>query len=378
MMRLAAAAFVALVGLAPGFAAAAGTISFGITAPYTKVGGRAAPLWNPSQTHVAVSGNDVYVAYGETTAAGDNEVLVGHSSDGGLTWDAGTVVAHGPGLVPTGAVAVSADPSAPGAVIVHVVYGAMTDAYGNGSIYYTHLRAGAWSAPVLVSYASTAVADSGAVAASPSGHVSIVYAASSMIRRSESGDGGDNFYVQDGIVSGQSGSRPSVALDAADDEFVAWADNAGIWFARRNYRAFDFGAPVYAGNTNKGGSPVLVSLDANQLYIAYDWGMALGSYGIALSASTDGGVTFTSRNVTTTQTGHVGLVVGSTGVLSLAYDANGIVLQRSTNGGSSWTSPVAVDAALGSEYPSLALVAGKVVVAYDKSPGQAVYLTKEK
>ena len=376
-MKRLAAVLVALVGLAPGFAAAAGAISFGITAPYTKVGGGAAPLWNPSQAHVAVSGNDVYVAYGEVTAAGDNEVLVGHSSDGGLTWDAGTVVAHGPGLVPTGAVAVSGDPSAPGSVIVHVVYGAMTDAYGNGSIYYTHLRGGAWSSPVLVSGSSTATADSGAVAANANGHVSIVYAASSATRRSESGDGGDGFYVLDGIV-GPAGSRPSVTLDTAGDEFVAWADNAGIWFARRNSLAFDFGAPVYAGNTYKGGSPVLVSLDANHLYIAYDFGMALGSFGIALSASTDGGATFTSRNLTTTQTGHVGLAISSSGALSLAYDANGIVLQRSTNGGSSWTSPVAVDAALGSEFPSLALVAGKVVVAYDKNPGQAVYLTKEK
>ena len=378
MKNLASVALAVLVGIAPRIASAAGTISFGITAPYTKVGGGAAPLWNPSQTHVAVSGNDVYVAYGETTAAGDDEVLVGHSTDGGLTWDAGTVVAHGPGLVATGAVAVAADPATPGAIIVHVVYGAMTDAYGNGNIYYTHLRGGAWSTPVLVSYTSTAVADSGAVAASPSGHVSIVYAANSMIRRSESGDGGDNFYVQDGIVSGQSGSRPSVALDAADDEFVAWADNTGIWFARRNYRAFDFGAPVYAGNGYNGISPVLVAQDANHLYIAYNWGMALGSYGIALSASTDGGASFTSHNVVLSQMGNVGLAVSSTGVLSLAYDGNGIVLQRSTNGGSSWTSPVAVDAAVGSEYPSLALVAGKVVVAYDKKPGQAVYVTKEK
>ena len=378
MKRFAAAAFVALAGIAPGIAAAAGMISFGITAPYTKVGGGAAPLWNPSQTHVGVSGNDVYVAHGETTAAGDNEVLVAHSADGGLTWDAGTVVAHGPGLVPSGAVAVSADPAAPGSVIVHVVYGAMTDAYGNGSVYYTHLRGGAWSTPVLVSGTSTVAADSGAVAADPSGKVFIVYAASSTIRGSRSGDAGDNFYVLDGAVSLQAGSRPSVTFDSAGDEFVAWADDAGIWFARRNNIEFGFEPPVYAGNGYKGGSPVLVALDASHLYVAYDWGMALGSSGIALSASTNGGATFTSRNVVVGKTGNVGLAVSSTGALSLAYDGNGIVLQRSTNGGSTWSSPVAVDAALGSEFPSLALVSGKAVVAYDKKPGQAVYLTKEK
>lgn len=134
---------------------------------------------------------------------------------------------------------------------------------------------------------------------------------------------------------------------------------------------------MYAGNGQKGGSPVLVALDANRLYIGYDWGMALGEFGIALSTSTDGGATFASRNVVVGQTGHVGLAVSSTGVISLANDSSGVVVQRSTNGGATWTAPVTV-ASAGSEYPSLALASGKLVVAYDKQPGQAVYATKEK
>jgi hypothetical protein len=159
---------------------------------------------------------------------------------------------------------------------------------------------------------------------------------------------------------------------------VAWATSAGVSFARRNALAYDFGPAVEAGNGHNGLSPVLVAPDASHVYSAYAWGMALGSYGIALSASTDGGATFTSHEVVLSQMGNVGLAVSSTGVLSLAYDGNGIALQRSTNGGSSWTSPVPVDADAGSEYPSLALVSGKLLVAYDRRPGQAVYATKEK
>jgi hypothetical protein len=366
-------ALAALALVAPGLATAAGQISFGVTAPYTKVGGGAAPLWNPSQTHVAVSGNDVYAAHGETTS-GDQEVIVGHSADGGLTWDAGTVVAHGPGVVPTGAVAIGADPLVPGAIIVHVVYGTMTDAYGNGTISYTHLRNGAWSAPVVVSV-NPASADSGAIATDGGGGVYIVWADANGISTSRSGDGGDGFYVLGQNVA-QGGSRPTVAADSIGDQFVAWADNSGIWFSSRSYRGYTFGAPVYAGNGSKGGSPVLVSTDANHMYIAYDWGMALGSYGLALSTSTDGGATFTSRNVVLSQMGHVGLAISSTGVISFAHDATGLVVLRSSNGGASWTSPVTVDA--GGEYPSLALVSGKLVIGYDKKAGQAVYATKEK
>jgi hypothetical protein len=374
MKSFASFVIAALTAISPGISHASGQLSFGITAPYTKVGG-AAPLWNPSQNHVAVSGNDVYVAYGETTASGDEEVLVGHSADGGLTWDAGTVVAHGPSLVPAGAIAIGPDPLAPGAQIVHVVFGTMTDPYGNGAISYMHLRSGAWSAPVVVNV-NPATADSGAVAVDGGGGVYIVWADATGIYTSRSGDGGDGFYVLgENVVQG--GSRPSVAADSIGDQFVAWADDAGVWFSSRSYRGFTFGAPVYAGNGQKGGSPVLVALDANRMYIGYDWGMALGEFGIALSTSTDGGATFTTRNVVVGQTGHVGLAVSSTGVISLANDSSGVVVQRSTNGGATWTAPVTV-ASAGSEYPSLALVSGKLVVAYDKQPGQAVYATKEK
>src|SRR6266545_1075565 len=79
------------------FAAGAGSIEFGIAAVRSKVD-YGTYLYSPGQHSIVVKGSEVYVAYPSRNAAGDYEVCIGKSLDGGVSWERPEIVASSPNI----------------------------------------------------------------------------------------------------------------------------------------------------------------------------------------------------------------------------------------------------------------------------------------
>ena len=87
------AALLVLVATPVVGAAAGGSVSFGVAAPYVKVAEGGVGLNGAWERNIAVNGSEVDLGEGNVTSASEYEAAVVRSLDGGVTWQRAEVLA---------------------------------------------------------------------------------------------------------------------------------------------------------------------------------------------------------------------------------------------------------------------------------------------
>ncbi len=381
--------------------------TFGLSVARTKIGDSFGDtLYGGGQHGLARVGSQLYVTYTVPEGPGIVAVRLGRSLDGGLTWLSSPVVvrntfisAYWAPISEYGApLAIGPDPAGAGYYRVHVIY-SYWDQVNPSSIYYTYATLnsatgslGAFSSPVAISGQACAGSGEIGIAADGTGGVHVAYVGTadgcsgtaSGILYSHSTDYGASF-AEAGVLVAPNGRFPALAADAAGDVFLAYAMNtsSGAYVARRPAGAPAFGAPVLA--TSTGGAEVSIACaDGNRVYLAWVYDSQVMQTTYHLASSTNGGATWSIANGP--PVGNClfapSVALGATGGIGIAWtdyctSQGGFV--RSTDGGSSWSTPAVISSAY--EVGGLLFDdAGKASIAFVGAgwAGEAVYFTKEK
>src|SRR6266702_3328878 len=335
--------------------AAEENIDFGITATKTKIkvgDGGEWPTYSSGDRHIVVDRKTVYAAFTNINSAGETEVCVAKSLDGGIKWKR-RVVSHGPTIDSAG-VAIAVGPNTDGTKIIHIAWGVNASIEGpKGGIYYSrnvHVPGrnyGVWSDPIIVSSPTSGNWPSGrAIAADGKGGVHIVYSGTNGIFYAKSSSYGQRFANEELVSTDDSNDHEhSIAVDSAGNAFVAWTvrigPNPGLFLARKLVGSSAWGEQVKVEAADTLETPQLVVLDSSRLYIAYS-GRALH-----VAITTTGGMSSADWQKIAvppaTNIGSTGFAVNAHGVLNIARDSQGIIyFARSKDSGTHWSTPAII------------------------------------
>lgn len=315
---------------------------FEMPVPKTKIGDSYGhPSYAPGYHNIAVSGDEVYVAYTNKNVSNEIEVCVGLSSNKGVIWNRSIVVAHHKDIDSTGAaLAIGINPLDPKNIILHLAWGVKNPKTLDGDIFYARSinRGLSWSTPVNVSGTIPSIDFTRSISADSFGGVHIAYAGTQGIYYNSSGNGGADFNkLPTLILSAKGVSEPSLISYGNGNVFVA-AIGSAIHFVSKTSGAWS--KPVKVNGHYPPGWPSIASLDSKKVYIA--WG--LGDEGICLAKSSDGGLSWDQKRVIGQGGSETSLVVDATGILNLAWSSpEGVRFSRSEGNDSSWTAPVLID-----------------------------------
>jgi BNR repeat-like domain len=169
---------------------------------------------------------------------------------------------------------------------------------------------------------------------------------------SRSSDGGATFSAPQNLSNAPAGSSgPQIAVDSSDNINVIWSDYtpgyyADVFFSRSTDGGSTFSAPVQVSG-GSGARGTSMALDtAGNIYIAWAeyWTSAGGSYGMFIRQSSDGGATFSSPIAVSTSLTSSGpqVAIDSAGNINVAwvgYQCCYVVFSRSSDGGATFTAP---------------------------------------
>ncbi len=343
--------------------------------------------------NIAVSGGTVYAAYTAENAAGEREVRLATSIDGGLTWGAAEVIAHDPAIMPGGAgIAVGRD-TASGLDIVHVAWEVL-GSYGTTVYYARSLRSPyndyVWSTPIAAS-GSLGISGSRSIAVDTTGAVHIAYRGQGAlisgyqaVYYSHSTDGTNFDEIGTQISPYAYWAFPSnISVDAGGTAYVAWrsgdyASNGATFVAVRSggsaqWTASSIESPAVYD------PPSLALCDSSHIYV----GAIAPTGAVEVLATANGGLSWTTSVVAPTSTygGRPALVASPGCSLAAVYPtSNGIVVSHNTTSGS-WTKAIVLSPDQGISLPNAAIDASsKVIVSYKRKglSGTTIFSAKER
>lgn len=391
--------FISVFLTIPAFAGNGKPVSFGVTAPKTKVGDGflyATRSWistyGPGNS-IIVNGNEVYAAITADNVhyafPGEVEVRFCSSLNRGSSWGRCTAIATGQYDGYGASIAIGPDPLNPGQRLLHVVWGDMS-----GGIYYVRgTYAGTtmnssvwnWSAPVLINGTVFAEPYTRSIAADGQGGVHIAYSGFRSdvgpgVYYSKSSDSGISFEETGTLVATPAGTEPTIAADAAGNVFVAWQ---GLGFSKRLAGSSSFTAPIIIDGGLGASWCSMAVYDMNTICASSE-----NNTSVYISCTRNGGNTrfdWTQNIVASGAGDRTNLVFGPGGVLNMIWlgkDGStwSIYFSRSSNFGSSWTPPVPVAESPGDYYDAKVAIddLGKVYILYPEDDSEIVYFTKEK
>ena len=177
---------------------------------------------------------------------------------------------------------------------------------------------------------------------------------------------------------------PQVAVDSAGNIYAVWEDdtssNSNILFSRSTDGGLTFSAPKSLSNTSGFSFSPRIALDANGGINVVWEDDSPGSLDIFFSRSTDGGVTFSNpRDLSNdaSDSGSPMVATDTTGNIYVVWENDsgvlGVFFTRSSDGGATFTAPIALSTNTGgSVSPQMAVdVNGDVNVVWEDDSGNS-------
>jgi hypothetical protein len=394
LLLFALIAVICLVMSAPAHAA---KIEFGITEDKIKIGDGSAGYvtYGPGQS-IAVSGQELHVAYPTDNSYGEVEIRYASSMDGGATWEKSELIARDTNFYETGAsIAVAND-------IVHVVWANNS----TQTIYHSRsVSGGQWSTPAVISGTVSCASEQRSVAADVSGGVHVVYYGwgPAGIYYSGSDDSGATFGEQGTMIGDCSYwfcGEPSVTADSSSKAYASWQMETafinstsytaqvyrigveGTWGAISNIPGSD-SLPISKGGPGGPGGgwgTIAATDDPNDTTVCASWGLYDVGTGVAVACTDDVGVNWELHtNITTDSTDRGSVGVDTNGIPSVTWHtgSEGIKFSRH-QGGTNWTIPIIVDSSLRYSDPKMVIDGnGKAHIVSGDSQDKVLYYTKE-
>ncbi|MFA5890274.1 MAG: sialidase family protein [Actinomycetota bacterium] len=248
---------------------------------------------------------------GGTTAEGftnlANSVLINRSGDGGLTWDAPTVVAVSPGVLFHDKETLTADPNTPG--LLYAVWNVYPTSVGFPVFSRSEDGGRTWTPPVPLPVTGSGAGDQ--IAVLDDGTLVDIAARGSM-QSTTSHDRGTswsraNAFADAGFQEGPPGVRgganvPSVSTDG-HSVFVSWSDTRETFFARSDDAGATWSVSTVGGNffdTPARATTAVAGTDGGRLAVmTYVVDPDLRTR-LVMGTSIDGGRTWTEQPITDT------------------------------------------------------------------------------
>jgi hypothetical protein len=310
---------------------------------------------------VAASGNNVYVVWSDFTP-GNFEILYRRSTDGGATFGSTINLSNNGGSSSEPAVAVSGNN-------VYVVWRDST--LGNTEILYRRSTDAGATFGGTINLSNTAGSSSEPAVAVSGNNVYVVWRDSTpgndeiLYRRST--DGGATFRITTNLsTNAGSSSQPAVAA-SGNNVYVVWTDNtpgnAEILYRRSTDGGATFGSTINLSNNAGTSFEPAVAASGNNVYVVWNDDTP-GNFEILYRRSTDGGATFGSTiNLSNNAGGSFEPAVAASGnnVYVVWRDStpgnDEILYRRSTDGGATFGSTINLSNNAGiSVHPAVAAV----------------------
>ena len=304
-------------------------------------------IGSSSSPQFAVSGNDVYVVWqGKTT--GKYQIIFAKSTDGGATFSAPVNISDNSG-----------DSSYPKIIAsgnnIYITW-SYTVTGKDYDVLFTKSTDGGttFSAPVNI---SNNPGDSGLPQMSVSGNnVYITWENNGVgnfeVFVAKSTDNGNTFTIPVNVSNNPSPSGSPQIVASGNNVYVTWMDDApgnyDIFVAKSNNAGSTFSKPVNVSNTPKDSGYPQITTSGNNIYVVWTETISNRNYDILFAKSTDGGSTFNTPVNVSNNPGASGwalitapdnIYVTWDDITTGNYDT---LIAKSTDGGSTFGTPVNV------------------------------------
>jgi hypothetical protein len=240
---------------------------------------------------IAISGNNVYVAWDDNTGTGeDSEIYYRRSTDGGATFSGIVNLSNTPGDSKSPAIALSGNR-------VYIVWFDSDDTDNGEEILYRRSTDGGATFGSTFNLSNNAGGSLSPAISASGNRVYVVWSdntpGNSVVFYRRSTDGGATFGSTRNLSNPADGSgSPAIAV-SGNNVYVAWPENTGILYRKSIDGGATFGSPANLSNTNGGSSDPALAVSGNNVYVVWRDNI-LGNPDILLRKSVNAGATFGS------------------------------------------------------------------------------------
>jgi len=300
-----------------------------------------------SSPQFAVSGNDVYVVW-QAKTTGKYQIIFAKSTDGGATFSTPANVSNNTGDSSYPKIATSGNN-------IYIVW-SFTVTNKDYDVLFTKSndRGSTFSIPVNISNNS---GDSGLPQMAVSGNnVYVTWENNGLgnfeVFVAKSTDNGNTFAIPVNVSNNAAPSGAPQIVASGNNVYVVWMDktprNYDIFVAKSNNAGSTFGAPINVSNTAKDSGYPQITMSGNNVYVVWTETISNKNYDVFFAKSTNGGSTFDTPVNVSNNVGPSGwaLVAAPNNIYVTWEDRTAgnydILITKSTDGGSTFGTPVNV------------------------------------